>query len=145
MYQFAFILVEMNLICCREEYLQLRQQCLEVSVFKIKEEESEVFQIGEKSISSDDINTTVSLSSEQANVDPATPELPFDSDMSGNNPDKEVLDDKPTLDLPDTKEEDMSELTNADPSDGESATSKVPKDVDQLNSTASKKQSSLPC
>jgi Rab-GTPase-TBC domain len=152
-----FFLIELDIICCREEYLKLRQQCLEVSVFKIKEEESDVPQIentpnpvsteGEGSITSEDIDTTVnSLSSEQANLDPATHKLPFDSDASGNNPsDTEVLDDKATLGLPDTKEENRSELTNADLSDGESSTAEAPKAVDHFNDTASKKQAALPC
>ncbi|XP_078180901.1 rab GTPase-activating protein 22-like [Carex rostrata] len=142
----------------REEYLKLRKQCLEVSVFKIKEEmESDISQIenapnsvsteGEESIiTEDNPMTTASLSSEQAHLDPATPELPIDTDTAHNNTsDKEMFDEKPTLDLPDT-EEDRSDLTHADSSDCESSNDKAPKNVEsQLNNTATKEQAVRPC
>lgn len=155
---FLYVLLLMDIILCREEYLKLRKQCLEVSVFKIKEEmESDISQIenapnsvsteGEESIITEDIPmTTASLSSKQAHLDPATPELPIDTDAAHNNTsDKEMFDEKPTLDLPDT-EEDRSDLTHADSSDCESSNDKAPKNVEsQLNNTAAKEQAARPC
>ncbi|KAJ4774482.1 Ypt/Rab-GAP domain of gyp1p superfamily protein [Rhynchospora pubera] len=138
----------------RGDFLLLRKKCLEASVFKIKEEEvSEVPQIenepnpvsaeGEEPITSEDIPTTTSsLSSEITNLDPVPSELPIDSNASvSNNSNQEMLDRKPSLGLPDTNNEDKSDLTHADSSDSESSIDQAPKSVEsELNNTAAKEE-----